>query len=101
LAREDTARAAYGLADAVHGAVNRPRVDPLPEATGRQQLDRLDDRRVVHLVHVVLVQEQRVEPVHAPGHRIGGRAIPQPEVRGDHDARDSDPARERHQHQFG
>ena len=49
--------------DAVDRAVDQPGIHTLPQRPGRQQLDRLDDRGVVDLVDVVLVEQQ---PVNRP-----------------------------------
>src|SRR4051812_12748021 len=46
---------------AVDGTVDHVHVDALPQPLGRDDANRLDDRRVVHLVDVVLVEQQLVE----------------------------------------
>src|SRR5437867_10449927 len=56
------ARAGDDAAHEIDRAVDAARVDDLPQPVLRYDADRLHERRVVDLVHVVLVREQ---PVHA------------------------------------
>src|SRR2546429_3771924 len=46
----------------------------------RDDLHRLDDRRVVDFVDIVLVREQPMEAGHLLGHAIGRRAVAQEEI---------------------
>ena len=75
-AQQRRSRRARPSADAVDGAVDHADVDALPQALARTtMLDRLDDGRVVELVDVVLVQQQRVQAgeARAPSRRRRAR----------------------------
>ena len=65
-------------------------VDPLPQPFLRDDPDRLDDRRVVELVDVVLVREQAMQTGEPQRHLVGRPAVLQEEEHRDADPADGD-----------
>ena len=56
---------------AIDRTVDHTHVEPAPEPLGRGRLDRLDDRRVVQLVDVVLVQQKPMQSGELADHVVG------------------------------